>query len=677
MPEEIKNCQLILRQRPAASPELDELIQSLHADFGLDLYLTRQKLIGPGLTMLNQGRYEACRKMSTLLRLHGFSCWLVESRKPAFNPFLLRSLEIQKDHIQFIGQQQTMRLERGASVAGVLADLSGGLADKQMKRLLAQNSYRGGNALRWFSDDEMIRVILQGQPVFDCYLLGSGRTIESSVRVIPGRFNADGLGARASISSRQNLLAIVNLVMEYAAPFRLHCDFGISQLPNCPISKSPDNSTIADQNLHSLNSYGWLVTQLHGDGRSDMIQRDGSSSGVPVSADAITRDFPDGSQGPMPETVVDAALGLAERASGAKKETGVGIKAPVAKPAGEIQGHSDLPLPPDRPDPGRAWGRSLLAYGGVAAGAAIFAGALDIAFVRQAARYLMTAGIVPALAAVALYWQGVYLIRIKRRVENTPTSKVRSIAMGLVEVHGRAQRRYALVAPMTQSACVWYRLRKYRRGSKNNWKLTSEIDSNHVPFQVDDGTGKVTVDPVGATIQGNVRQTGYPGQSPLTFTVFVNSRDEDEKWVEDIIYEGTSLYVLGYARPLDQDRLSLRERTLLKLRRLKLDHEAMRRYDTDGDGQIDLQEWESARQAVEQEALREQLADSRRRTCQEEHVVIGKSSQWGLPFIIAETVSEGKLTGKYALLSVALLIAGMGACIVAIYQFLDYFGFKL
>lgn len=677
MSEEIKNCQLILRQSPAANPELDELIQSLYADFGLDHYLTRQKLIGPGLTMLTQGRYEACRKMSTLLRLHGFSCWLVESRKPTVNPYLLRSLEIQKDYILFAGQQETMRLERGASVAGVLADLSGGLADKQMKRLLAQNSYRGGNALRWLSDDEMIRVILQGQPVFDCYLLGPGGTVVSSVRVIPGRFNVDGLGARASMSSRQNLLAIVNLVTEYAAPFRLHCDFGISQLPNCQVTQAPDDSTIADQNLKSLNSYGWLVTQLHGDGRSDMIQRDGSRSGLPVSADAITRDFPDSDQGTMPEALVEAALGRQERASGTKKGTGEGIKPSAAMQPGEFQEHNDLPLPPDRPDPGRAWGRSLLVTGGVAAGAAIFAGGLDIAFVRQTASSLMTAGIVPALAAVALYWQGVSLIRIKRRVENTPTSKVRSIAMGLVEVHGRAKRLYALVAPMTQSACVWYRLRKYRRDSKNNWKLTGEVDSNHVPFQVDDGTGKVTVDPLGAAIQGNVRQTGYPGQSPLTFTAFVNSRDQDEKWVEDIIYEGTSLYVLGYARPLDQDRLSLRERTLLKLRRLKLDHEAMRRYDTDGDGQIDLQEWESARQAVEQEALREQLADSRRRTSQEEHVVIGKSSQRGLPFIIAETVSESKLTGKYALFSVALLIAGTGACIVAIYQFLDYFGFRL
>ena len=40
--------------------------------------------------------------------------------------------------------------------------------------------------------------------------------------------------------------------------------------------------------------------------------------------------------------------------------------------------------------------------------------------------------------------------------------------------------------------------------------------------------------------------------------------------LEEIIYEGTSLYVLGFARPLREERTSLRDRTLAKLRQLKL-----------------------------------------------------------------------------------------------------------
>ena len=109
----------------------------------------------------------------------------------------------------------------------------------------------------------------------------------------------------------------------------------------------------------------------------------------------------------------------------------------------------------------------------------------------------------------------------------------------MVEVHGQARAIYALVAPMTQSACVFYRLRKYRRDKNNKWKLVKEVDSSHVPFQVDDGTGRVTVDPAGASVKAKIQQAGYPGQSPSTFTAFDSAYDEDEKWIEDVIYEGT------------------------------------------------------------------------------------------------------------------------------------------
>ncbi len=35
----------------------------------------------------------------------------------------------------------------------------------------------------------------------------------------------------------------------------------------------------------------------------------------------------------------------------------------------------------------------------------------------------------------------------ERQIENTPTSRVRSVAMGMVEVKGQAIRRYALLSP--------------------------------------------------------------------------------------------------------------------------------------------------------------------------------------------------------------------------------------
>ncbi|MCK4507304.1 MAG: hypothetical protein KAU27_02110, partial [Desulfuromonadales bacterium] len=140
--DETKIYQLIVRQRPAANPEMDTLLQQLQSDFGLDVYTARQRLIGPGLALFGKGPLEKTGKVAALLQLHGFACWLIEAQKPAFASDLLRSLEIHSDYIEFTCQKSLVRLEQGTSVVGVLADLSGGLADKHVKRLLAQNTYR-------------------------------------------------------------------------------------------------------------------------------------------------------------------------------------------------------------------------------------------------------------------------------------------------------------------------------------------------------------------------------------------------------------------------------------------------------------------------------------------------------------------------------------------------------
>jgi hypothetical protein len=130
--------------------------------------------------------------------------------------------------------------------------------------------------------------------------------------------------------------------------------------------------------------------------------------------------------------------------------------------------------------------------------------------------------------------------------------------------------------------------------------------------------------------------------------------------------------VLGYAQPLREERMSLRERTMARLRQLKLDPELMERYDTDGDGVIDESEWQVARSDAEHEAIRDHLEEGSARKRQEEHVLIGRGPQRSLPFIVTETVSEADLVRKYGLISIPLLIAGLGTMLVALYKLLQY-----
>ncbi len=455
------------------------------------------------------------------------------------------------------------------------------------------------------------------------------------------------------MSSRGNLEAMLGLVKEYAQPFRLHCDFGLSQLPKCQVQRLVDGPSPLESNLRSLNHYGWLLTRLQGEGcpqettAFDGTQVGGLATVVPGLGE-VSQEIRDS----LREGEPDAAAN--DR-----------IKPPAKK---------DLPPPPERPEVRMTMRKVLIlagTFGGVALLVLVMEG--DSQLLRVVAEYGMRMGVVPGLIAFGLLWSGLHFIRLKRKIENTPTSKVRSIAMGLVEVHGQAWRQYALVAPMTQSACVYYRLRKYRRDGKNKWRLIKAVDSSHVAFQIDDGTGRVVVDPRGASVKARTRQTGYPGQTPLTFTAF-DSADENEKWVEDIIYEGTTLYVLGFARPLRVERRSLRERSVEKLRELKLDRRALHRYDTDGDGQIREDEWQVARDDAEQAALKEQLAEGSGRKRQEEHVVIARPPRRGMPFVIAEAASEAQLIRNYVLISISLLVAGLVFAGFALYKLLEFSG---
>jgi hypothetical protein len=276
-------------------------------------------------------------------------------------------------------------------------------------------------------------------------------------------------------------------------------------------------------------------------------------------------------------------------------------------------------------------------------------------------------GLLPAVAAIALCWGAFVCLRLKRRIEDTPTSRIRSLAMGLVEVCGRATRRYALVAPMTQGACVWYRLRKYRRDRNNHWTLTSESDSGHVPFILDDGSGRLVVDPAGATVKAKTEQTGYPGESTLVGAALEGG--PDEKWVEELIFEGTTLYVLAYARPARGVGPGLRERTVAAVRRLKLDPQALRRYDSNGDGRLDAEEWQAARDDAEQLAAAEQLREQSLPAV--DHALLGKPPR-GLPFLIAEGQTGTELAGRYGWIGAALLVLGTVAAGLALKLFLEF-----
>ena len=100
-------------------------------------------------------------------------------------------------------------------------------------------------------------------------------------------------------------------------------------------------------------------------------------------------------------------------------------------------------------------------------------------------------------AGVYLFYRGFRTLARKRLILDTPSSKIRSASLGLVEVSGQAVGPYTLPAPVTGMACYFYHTVAWqlRQAGKNKeWQKVAE-ESMHLPFFLDDNTGLVLVDP--------------------------------------------------------------------------------------------------------------------------------------------------------------------------------------
>jgi hypothetical protein len=96
---------------------------------------------------------------------------------------------------------------------------------------------------------------------------------------------------------------------------------------------------------------------------------------------------------------------------------------------------------------------------------------------------------------------GFRLLARKRLLLTTPTSKIRSAAMGLVEVNGMAAGPYTMSAPITGKPCFLYHTTVWqqREGKNVEWDKIAD-ETLHLPFFIDDSTGQLLVEPLGADL---------------------------------------------------------------------------------------------------------------------------------------------------------------------------------
>jgi hypothetical protein len=95
-----------------------------------------------------------------------------------------------------------------------------------------------------------------------------------------------------------------------------------------------------------------------------------------------------------------------------------------------------------------------------------------------------------------------------RLARDIPRSMIRSLAIGISEIHARVKPLELLTAPFSGDKCVWckYSVQEYRPKKKGSDWVTIAYDDIRVPFLARDDTGEVRIEPTGAEIITDVRR---------------------------------------------------------------------------------------------------------------------------------------------------------------------------
>jgi hypothetical protein len=173
------------------------------------------------------------------------------------------------------------------------------------------------------------------------------------------------------------------------------------------------------------------------------------------------------------------------------------------------------------------------------------------------------ASVAGVIAGAWSFLGGFRAMRLQRLIQNTPTARARSVAMGLVELQGRVRARSRVSAPFSMRPCAWWEvelqtIRSSNKGTKG-WNTVHREQSGN-PFYLEDETGNVLVYPQGARVSAGSliqEETGGLGV-PEPYWGWMGSRELPLRhlWAvgpmrfrERTLEDGVGVYVLGRAHP--------------------------------------------------------------------------------------------------------------------------------
>ncbi len=202
------------------------------------------------------------------------------------------------------------------------------------------------------------------------------------------------------------------------------------------------------------------------------------------------------------------------------------------------------------------------------------------------------ASLTSILVLAAAAWVMSY--RRARSITDTPTSNIASAAQGYVELVGRAHHHPGgpILSRCTALPCVWYKFIIEQKTGDNKWRRMNSGQSDE-SFMLDDGSGRCMVDPEHAEVIAKRKERWVQG---------------NHRYTEWLLLPQARIYALGQFSTVGgaNSNLDFRQDVadlLAEWKQKKKD--LLKRFDLDGDGEINEQEWMLARQQARRDVNKE------------------------------------------------------------------------
>jgi E3 ubiquitin ligase len=277
-----------------------------------------------------------------------------------------------------------------------------------------------------------------------------------------------------------------------------------------------------------------------------------------------------------------------------------------------------------------------------------------------------------SVASVAGFIYAFIFFRRARIIEDTPTSKIRSAAQGYVELAGRGElmEGESIIAPLTTTPCTWYRYKVEKVSDKHSRVVASGVSDEL--FVLVGTTGRCVVDPDDATVTCKTKKVWYERSYPSSRGShnsggFFGALGGRYRYTEERMHPGEPLYAIGMFMSVGGGAESFNTEAEVRevLSLWKKNRTGMlKHFDADGDGDLDMQEWEAVRKAAYGRVRREQS----KRSVQPPTHIMKKPQYDNRPYLLS-VFPQRELVKRYKLRAGASLagffVAGVAAVFMA------------